>query len=102
MDQHNKTDQFFREKLDQVEFNPTPQAWDQIQKQIKPGKRSRTLLFIRVAASVALLLSLTILYFQSNTTSEDILIGQIDHPQLLDSPTFSSWLLLCWARQNGR
>ena len=87
MDQHNKTDQFFREKLDQVEFTPTPQAWDQIQGQIKPAKRSRTLLFVRVAASIAVLLSLTFLYFQLSTASEDILIGQVDHPQLLDAPS---------------
>lgn len=62
MDHKNKTDQFFREKLDQVEFQPSDQAWKMVQSSIHT-KATPWATYLKVAASLALLIVLGFLFY---------------------------------------
>ncbi len=76
MDRNNKTDQFFREKLDQVEFQPSDQAWKMVQGTINSKRMIPWVTYFKVAASVALLLAIGLLFYpkqeQSLLSSEEI------------------------------
>ena len=75
MDRKNKTDQFFREKLDQVEFQPSDQAWKMVQGSIRT-KATPLATYLKIAASLALLIVLGFLFYHNQDqhvlTTDDV------------------------------
>ncbi|MEQ8878102.1 MAG: hypothetical protein RLO17_10835 [Cyclobacteriaceae bacterium] len=82
MDRKNKTDQFFREKLDQIEFQPSDQAWKKIQGSIDSKKTIPWANYLKVAASLALLLTLGYLFYPEPT--QQLTIEDVTSPQPLE------------------
>ncbi len=79
----NKTDQFFREKLDQVEFQPSDQAWKMIQGSIGSKKMMPWAAYLKVAASVALLITLGLLFYPSQQVQVQT-IDEVTSPEPLE------------------
>ncbi|MBV6640301.1 MAG: hypothetical protein KI791_06275 [Cyclobacteriaceae bacterium] len=79
MDHKNKTDQFFREKLDQVEFQPSNQAWKMVQGSIASKKAIPWAAYTKVAASLALLLTLGYLFYPRHT-EQVLTIDEVTSP----------------------
>ncbi|MEM0939585.1 MAG: hypothetical protein AAF600_05505 [Bacteroidota bacterium] len=83
MDQHN-IDRLFREKLDGIEFTPTPKAWNEVEKQI--GRKKRPV-FYWVAASFVLFL-LSWMVWPDPTFIDQVAVQQVDHPTRVNKPYF--------------
>jgi hypothetical protein len=63
MDNNERTDQFFRERLSVYEEMPVDRVWDKIASQVEVEKRKKLVyLFLRIAAGMTLLLSLGLGY----------------------------------------
>ena len=78
MDQHN-IDRLFREKLGGVEVAPSPKAWDEVEKQIGGKKKP---VFYWVAASITLLLTVSVVLWPNQPASNQLSLGEADHPIL--------------------
>ena len=83
MDHKNKTDQFFREKLDQVEFQPSDQAWKMVQGSIASKKAIPWAAYTKVAASLALLLTLGYLFYPRHT-EQVLTIDEVTSPDPME------------------
>ncbi len=81
MDHKNKTDQFFREKLDQVEFQPSDQAWKMLQSSIGSKKTTSWATYMKVAASLVLLLTLGLLFYPKQNQQAPT-IAEVTSPAL--------------------
>ncbi len=63
MDNNERTDQFFRERLSVYEEMPVDQVWDKIASHLEMEKRKKLIyLFLRIAAGMTLLFSLGLGY----------------------------------------
>ncbi len=63
MDNNERTDQFFRERLSVYEEMPVDQVWDKIASRLEMEKRKKLIyLFLRIAAGMTLLFSLGLGY----------------------------------------
>ena len=82
MDRKNKTDQFFREKLDQIEFQPSDQAWKKVQGSIGTKKTIPWVNYLKVAAGLALLLTLGYLFYPGPV--QQLTIEDVTSPQPLE------------------
>ena len=82
MDRKNKTDQFFREKLDQIEFQPSDQAWKKVQGSIETKKTIPWVNYLKMAASLALLLTLWYLFYPGPV--QQLTIEDVTSPQPLE------------------
>ena len=78
MDQHN-IDRLFREKLGGVEVAPSPKAWNEVEKQIGGKKKP---VFYWVAASITLLLTVSVVLWPNQPASNQLSLGEADHPIL--------------------
>ena len=79
MDQQN-IDRLFREKLDGLEVKPSPQAWAQVEKQIRPAK-TQTMYW--VAASISLLFITWLVWPKQDTWNNTPILSEVDHPTLV-------------------
>ncbi|MEO9482155.1 MAG: hypothetical protein ABJG47_01860 [Ekhidna sp.] len=84
MDQH-KIDRLFREKLDQIEGTPSPKAWSQVEKQIRPKK---TPIVYLVAASVSLLLISWIIWPEDSQANLTPIASEVNRPVNQRIPDF--------------
>lgn len=66
----NNTDRLFKEKLAEHSLTPRPQAWEKLEGQL--SKKNKSILWMRLAAAVAVvgLLTFVILNRQTTTTNE--------------------------------
>lgn len=80
MDQLNKTDNFFKEKLNDLEVTPMEESWSKVHGQI--GNKSRPYwMFVKVAAVFAIALAATLIVLDEKEIKQEI-SGTIDHPKL--------------------
>lgn len=82
MDQQN-IDRLFREKLDDFEITPSPEAWSKVEKRI--SKRKRPAIYW-IAASITLALISWFVWPESKTNEIGIASQEIDHPILSKAP----------------
>ncbi|SNT15321.1 hypothetical protein SAMN05421640_2541 [Ekhidna lutea] len=80
---HQNIDRLFREKLGQMEANPSPNAWSKVEKQIRPKK---TPVVYWVAASVAIILTSWIVWPTNEASSFTPLASDVNHPIKQDLP----------------
>ncbi|XOV94335.1 MAG: hypothetical protein ACFHWX_06445 [Bacteroidota bacterium] len=83
MDQINKTDQLFREKLDQVEFQPSDQAWAKVQGSISSKGTIQWSFYLKIAAGIALVLTMGLLFYPKQG-NDRIAISEISDPKPLE------------------
>lgn len=83
MAQLNKTDDFFKSKLDAIEFAPQADAWAQVQNQLGKKALPLHLIITRVAAAIVILIAATLIFFNIDSKDNSELIGFIDHPTLV-------------------
>lgn len=86
MDQINKNDQLFREKLDQLEFQPSDQAWEKVRGSITSQSSTNWSMYFKVAAGVALILTFGLLFYPSQDGVR-VAIEDITSPQPLEIAT---------------
>ncbi|HZY82195.1 MAG TPA: hypothetical protein VFE50_21870 [Cyclobacteriaceae bacterium] len=65
---NNKVDKFFKEKLETHSLQPSAQAWDKVESHL--SKKNKMVVWIRVAAAIALMGALTFVALNWDTNKE--------------------------------
>ncbi len=89
MAQRNKTDQFFREKLDQLEFQPSGQAWEKVQGAIG-SKATPWPVYLKIAAGFALLLAISLLFYPTDKNENYGYNSEVISPEPLELATIDT------------
>ncbi len=85
MEVKNKTDQFFREKLDQISFQPSEQAWEQVQNTIQ-SESTPWSLYLKIAAGFALILTIGVIIYTQQEVNH-AMVSAITSPEPMETPT---------------
>ena len=88
MDLNHKTDQFFREKLDQLSVTPSEDAWKLVQQEIGSQKPFASVL-LKVAAAITVLIVCTWVLFTLNESDKVLMAGEINHPAQLEQSSIT-------------